>query len=424
MKMKDHENRHSYFEWIQLFISFSIPVAIAVYTILENNRELSIATANRAQDLDIADNEQKDLILHECQKQLNKLIEKYGTNFNESSSISLVARFTTLSALNRLDSNRRNFLIDLLYEAKLITYQSNNYQPAVVLRSANLTGLNLSDQYERRTLFCISLEGTIMVKADFHEMNIYGARFKRSILIKANFASTRNTPAFDEYEDIGCLNNDFLPLSFAYANLTSTSFFAATYDNADFTEAKMINSNLDRFFCINCLFVSTNMQKINLQHAEINNSSFMFAELNNANLYGSIFGVNVDFYRTTLSYSNAAYTNFTQCQLIDTQLSNTIFDHAVFIDSNFSNARMDNVSMQYTRVINVNLANVNLNHSDWRYSYCNRCIFNQVDFTNADLSHATFIESVFEKCTITEEQLKRTAALERSILNGNVLSHK
>ena len=88
--MKEDKNRHSCFDWIQLFISISIPIAIAVYTILENNRDLAIATANRAQDLDIADNEQKDLILHECQKVLNKSIEKYGRNFNRSSPASLV----------------------------------------------------------------------------------------------------------------------------------------------------------------------------------------------------------------------------------------------------------------------------------------------------------------------------------------------
>ncbi|CAF5124341.1 unnamed protein product, partial [Rotaria sp. Silwood1] len=108
--MQQENNNNSCFEWIQLFISISIPIAIGVYTILESKRDFAIETHNRKQDLYIADDQQKDLILYECQKTLSKLIENYGTKLNKSSSASLVARFTTLSALNRLDSGRRNFL--------------------------------------------------------------------------------------------------------------------------------------------------------------------------------------------------------------------------------------------------------------------------------------------------------------------------
>lgn len=160
--MKQDHRSPICFDWIQLFISFSIPIVIGVYTLLENNRELAISSYNRAQDLQIADDQQKDLILHECQKTLAMLIDKYGTELNGSSSASLVARFATLSALNRLDSDRRNCLAHLLYEAKLITYRSNDYRAPVSLQSANLTDLNMVEGSERKILFNLSLESTIM----------------------------------------------------------------------------------------------------------------------------------------------------------------------------------------------------------------------------------------------------------------------
>jgi hypothetical protein len=69
---KEKKNDHSYLEWIQFFISFSVPIATVVYTILENNRD---------EDLQIADNQQKDLILHEYQKTLSQLVENQNQLF-------------------------------------------------------------------------------------------------------------------------------------------------------------------------------------------------------------------------------------------------------------------------------------------------------------------------------------------------------
>jgi len=218
---EDKKKHHSCFEWIQLFISISIPVAIAVYTVLQNNRDLAIATANRAQDLDIADNQQQDLIVQECLKTLGKLIEKYGIELNKNSSASLVARFATLSALTRLDRTRRNFLIHLLYEAKLITYRSDNYQPSIALHSSNLTDLNLIDQSHRKVFFHLSLEDTIMTKANFS------------------------------------INVDFYNTQMHYVNATYTHFV-----KCDLNETKLLNTIFDHAVFINTTFVKAQMQKV------------------------------------------------------------------------------------------------------------------------------------------------------------------
>jgi hypothetical protein len=127
--MKEEKKKYccSWFEWIQLIISISIPVAIAVYTILENNRDSAIAIQNRAQDLEIVYHRRQETIFQDCLKKLGKLVEE----LNRSSSAVLVARFTTLSALNQLDCDRRNFLVRLLYDTGLITYHSDDSQPPI-----------------------------------------------------------------------------------------------------------------------------------------------------------------------------------------------------------------------------------------------------------------------------------------------------
>jgi uncharacterized phage-associated protein len=78
MKKENHQH-HTCFEWLQLIITFSIPVVLAVYTVLRDNRSLEIASRNRAQDLQISDE-----ILRDCQKTISKLIEKYGIQLNRT----------------------------------------------------------------------------------------------------------------------------------------------------------------------------------------------------------------------------------------------------------------------------------------------------------------------------------------------------
>lgn len=413
--MKSSKQNSTLFELVQLFISISIPVTIGVYTILENNRELSIATRNRQQDLALNNLRKQNFILREFQKTLNKLIETYGIDFDENSSVSLVARFATLSALNHLDSNRRSFLIRLLYEAKLITYISDEYKPPVPLHSANLTDLNLFDESQRRVLHNISLTGAIMTRADFHEIHISGARFYDTILTNANFSWTWNTLSF---HDNGVdLENNSSKLFFVKANLASASFSSATYENADFTFANMSNANLERFFCSNCWFDSTTMTEINLESAHIQNTLFMFVMFDHANLYRSNFGFYVDIYETKMNYANANHINLTKCNITQTELVGTIFDYSSIINSTFFKINMNNASMKYSKIIGTHFKQVDLSFSDWEQVQCEQCIFEETNFTETDLIGATFIDCDFRNSKLTEKQLIQIAYLENTTLS-------
>jgi hypothetical protein len=46
--------RHLCLELIQLIAAIWIPIIIAIYTVVENNSNLSIATSNRLKDIEIA----------------------------------------------------------------------------------------------------------------------------------------------------------------------------------------------------------------------------------------------------------------------------------------------------------------------------------------------------------------------------------
>ncbi|CAF3485007.1 unnamed protein product [Rotaria sp. Silwood1] len=416
---KGEKNKHSCLEWSQLFISFMIPAAIAIYTVLENNRELAIASQHRVQDLDIADDQRKETVLRQYQKTLCQLIEKYGSQFNQSSEVSLVARFATLSASRQLDSHRRNFLIRLLYNAKLITYDSINDQPKISLESANLTELSLIDGTVGQTLVHIYMAGAIMTKANFHGINIHGAIFNGAKLKNADFSSTTNSLYCS---DMSCVGPNSASLYFEESDLTSALFSNAIYDNASFHMAKMSNTNLHRFRCDLCFFGVANMTQTNLQYVEISRSSFTISMFIQAVIHQSNFYENVDFSVADMSYTHVSHSKFTECLFDSTNLKSVTLHYNTFTKSTFKSAKMFEISILHSIFIDVNFTSADLSKSNWQYVRCERCIFNLVNFNRTDLSNSIFIESDFGNATITEDQLNQVSSLKGSILpNGTVV---
>lgn len=404
------KDRHSCFEWLQLFVSILIPVAIGVYTVLENNRDIAIAIENRIQDLEIADNEQKDRVLHECQKVLAKLIERYGQALNGSSAASLVARFATLSALNRLDSIRRSFLVRLLYESQLITWRQDTEYIPVPLESVNLTDLDLRDSAQLRPLLYISLKECLLIRANFHSLNIYAGKFTRSILTNANFDETSNTLHFDSLSEDQQLNKT-PELTFYMANLVNASFVRAVYRNASFEQTSMKFVNFQSFFCQHCTFLSSGMTFVNFQGATIEKSLLDFASMNDGHFFETIFGPDVDFFSSSLERINVTYSTFTNCQMNQVRAQNSTFDLSTVVNVTFHNGLLSGVSFRRSSMKNCDFSKADLRFSQWIGTTCENCLFNSADFTGANFSGSKFINSNFINSTIIISHLRTSASL-------------
>jgi uncharacterized protein YjbI with pentapeptide repeats len=269
MKKENHQH-HTCFEWLQLIITFSIPVVLAVYTVLRDNRSLEIASRNRAQDLQISDEQHKDEILRDCQKTISKLIEKYGIQLNRTQSALLVARFAVKSAIKQLDPFRRSFLIHLLYDARLITYQPSDYRPAISLESTNLTDINLVNLSHRKSLEYVSFIGAYMTRANFRQMNIHGVKFDRAKIEYADFSLSSNSWSCDL---IDCDRNRKQKLCFENANLTSASFSKAFYDTVLFDNAYMTGVNL-----FNAIFIESDFRNCYLSEKQLKQAKFFHSQ--------------------------------------------------------------------------------------------------------------------------------------------------
>jgi len=192
--------RHSptCFEWIQLLVTFSVPVAIALYTFLQNNNEQSIALANRekdleiarkqrVQDLQIADDQQKANILAVYESFLIDHLNRYDTTLNESTSAKFIARLKTLTTVSQLDPTRKIFLIQSVSEAKLIV-NDNNTSDHVVLVLFSLEEADLSEiAFENRRLKYLSLPKSNLTRAIFAFVDLSCINFYWTVLINTDF---------------------------------------------------------------------------------------------------------------------------------------------------------------------------------------------------------------------------------------------
>ncbi|CAF3663161.1 unnamed protein product, partial [Rotaria sp. Silwood1] len=194
----------SWFDWAQLIIAFSVPVAITVYTIFQTKNEAIIAEQNRIQDLSISEknrlsdialsqDDQREAILVEYLNSVGKLLDKYGMTLNDTAA-RLVARYKTLAALEQLDPKRRSLVIRSLYELGLIKSHLPNGEPLLSLKTADLTALNLSTTRKSlvdwKTYEFVDFTETVLINASFRNLRIKNCLFKAAHLEASDFSST------------------------------------------------------------------------------------------------------------------------------------------------------------------------------------------------------------------------------------------
>src|SRR5215212_1731235 len=139
-------------DWLQLLI---VPLALAVigflFTMQQDIRQRHIEDqrAQQAQKIetrraeaerDLAEQRAQDEALQTYLNQMSNLLEKGLRDSDEGSEVRTLARARTLTVLPRLDSSRKERLLQFLYEAKLIQKGS----PVIDFEGADLQGIDLS----------------------------------------------------------------------------------------------------------------------------------------------------------------------------------------------------------------------------------------------------------------------------------------
>jgi uncharacterized protein YjbI with pentapeptide repeats len=196
-------------DWLELLI---IPIVLAISAAL-------FSQAERRNEQSIARQQSQEAILEAYLERMSGLL--FDKELHESSTdkrVRSVARIWTLTALRRLDENRKGVVLQFLQEANLI--KGSGAGPIIDLSGADLAGANLS----KAALFDAVLAGI-----NLHGANLAGADLMRTDLGGANLSNTNLQGAhmFD-------------------TNLNSANLTKANLRNAHLVEADLSNTNLDK----------------------------------------------------------------------------------------------------------------------------------------------------------------------------------
>ncbi|CAF1501162.1 unnamed protein product [Rotaria sp. Silwood1] len=180
--------------------TFLVPLVISIFTIVTTIQQYHVNKQNRLKDLEIA-SRQRDQELKQADtlhqetvyavyiKEMGELSSKLKTK--NLSSIELdqqwkLARAKTLSTLRQLDTKRKSYIIQFLYEIELLFTNCS----AIDLSGSDLSGIILMGHVDLEFIFdYIALTYIVLSNTSFVNLHLKNANFSGSVLNNANFSN-------------------------------------------------------------------------------------------------------------------------------------------------------------------------------------------------------------------------------------------
>ncbi|CAF1356946.1 unnamed protein product [Rotaria sordida] len=202
------------------------------YLIAEQRRQqdIELAREQREQEREFDDRRQKDQVLSSYLKDMSDmLLQTNITVYSETRST--IFRAKALAVIRQLDPKRNAFLIQFLYESRLIIRRGD--EPSVIdLQGANLSYIDLStsttrDDYKRSNMSFLYLSGVDLSNASFHGRYLVNSTFSESTLTGMNFQ-----------------HSDLRDVDFYKSSLSFSSFANARASGSDFSKANLFDANI------------------------------------------------------------------------------------------------------------------------------------------------------------------------------------
>ena len=159
---------------------------------------------------------------------------------------------------------------------------------------ADFSGANLSEvKCIESTFNQCNLSNTTGTQSQFISCNIIETSVKNCVFTKSDFTNSRflNKTSLNQSAFRECIFSD---VSARDISLENTQLKVCTVNQSDFSDSIMKYSDFDGSYCLNSLFIGTNLQHANLSNCNLMGSNLMQADLTQSkitksNLYGCEF---------------------------------------------------------------------------------------------------------------------------------------
>ena len=225
-------------DWLQLL---GIPLALAALAFLLNNaqsrREEQNEAQRAAQQRRVAVDAAREDTLTSYLAQMSELVlDRRLLRSLPGADVRAIASTATLTAVRRLNGQRRGLVIQFLADAGLLG--SDTQSRAVALDKADVTQADLRHEF--------------LLNVDLSDANLRQADLFRAVLGEVDFSRT---------------------------NLSSANLRSAQFSNATLDDANMNSANVS-----NALFLTSSLQRTNLTKADLSGTVLDGADLRDANL--------------------------------------------------------------------------------------------------------------------------------------------
>ena len=267
-------------KWLKFVMSALIPLMIGIFTIVttvlqqdnaaqQRGHDERQAVLQREQSNSQADNLRQETILAKYLDDITQLLLRD----NETHYLMYV-RSKTLATLRQLDPSRKNQIILLLYDNKLIyRHPDRMISTFLKLNEADFNGIYLRGTLEFKCSFLrLYLHDVYLSNSSFIDCDLERANFSYSTMLRSSFLNTVLVRASFSYCVLDKSN-------FTRARLSYSSFQGATLANSDFTDAIWLEKSVD--------FINSNLTGAILSSRQLKNALVYNSVLPNGT-WGSI----------------------------------------------------------------------------------------------------------------------------------------
>jgi uncharacterized protein YjbI with pentapeptide repeats len=271
-------------DWLPIVGALLIPVVIAAGTWGITWQQGKIEDQRAKAERELAEQRAQDEALQAYLDQMsNLLLERNLREAAKDSEVSTLARARTLTVLSRLDSARKQRLVQFLYEAGLLHQE----KPVIDLTGADLSGIDLHlNNLSGGGTFMINVARTRIYSLDRSQPR-KAANLSGAILSDANLED-----AVLNYTDLS--EADLRDANLRNATLHETDLFSANLSDADLSHALLGDADL----------ALADLSGADLSHALLGGADLSYADLSDADLSHADLRSDLDLSDADLSNAN------------------------------------------------------------------------------------------------------------------------
>jgi uncharacterized protein YjbI with pentapeptide repeats len=269
-------------DWLNLLGVLAIPLVVVGATIAFGIIQANIAQKQHDSDQAIALDQQRATILQTYTDNIQDLLLNHKLlQSKPDDDVAILARARTLTALRSLDSKRKGYLIQFLYEAKLINdYVSEGLSvrkvnPIISLDKAPLRGADLSRA---------DLLGVDLIGADLSEANLSFASLGFADLSDANLSGANLIDAYNFFGGTDFSGTDLSDADLSGANLSGVNLSGSDLSSANLTNTIDEGTNFSLTQLVAAKLTGANLSKAYLGAANLRGANLIAANLIAANL--------------------------------------------------------------------------------------------------------------------------------------------